>query len=195
LYLFPRSTRRTIATMDAHQVLGLPPNATLDDAEDAYRRLLRVHHPDLHQHEGPGPLAAAELRTASLNAAIDHFRRITKAAPVGSYERFDARAWDPAPMEDDHPLVACPLCDEWFATAPSLRAHVTGVHEMHLDGRRRRRALPRLTVPLVVFAPANTLLALLAGGVTDRMLGSSTVALWVMGLAMAPTAIRVLTSD
>src|SRR3954447_7335530 len=122
--------------MDAYQVLGLAPSAPLDEAEDAYRRLLRQHHPDLHQHDGPDALAAAELRTRALNAAIrqvradGHSRAHAHTAPPGTGP---GGGWSEPPgvgIDDDPVLVACPLCGEWFATAPSLKAHVTSHHEL-----------------------------------------------------------------
>jgi uncharacterized C2H2 Zn-finger protein len=181
--------------MDAHQVLGLPLAATLDDAEDAYKRLLRVHHPDLHQHEGPGPLAAAELRTAALNAAIDQFRRVAASGAAISTERFDPKIWD-EPAEDDRPQVRCPLCDEWFTTAPALKQHVATDHEMRLDRTRRRLRRRRAgSWPIGFFAPANALVALVAGVGASRVLGSAMLAVWVMALTMAPSAIRLLGSD
>jgi hypothetical protein len=184
--------------MDAHQVLGLEPTATLDDAEDAYRRLLRVHHPDLHQHDGPGALAAAELRTAAINAAIAHVRRVSRTDPVGPagpWIGFDPAAWQNDP-EDDHPLVSCPLCDEWFATAGSLKAHAATAHEMRMHRARRSWRPPRLpSVPLVLFLPLNLLIALLAGATANQLLGSAAVAVWVTALTMAPSAIRLLASE
>jgi len=181
--------------MDAHQVLGLSLTATLDDAEDAYKRLLRVHHPDLHQHEGPGPLAAAELRTAALNGAIDQFRRVAASGAAISTETFDPKIWD-EPAEDDHPQVRCPLCEEWFSTAPALKQHVTATHEMRLDRTRRHSRRRRAgSWPIGFFAPANALVAVVAGVGASRLLGSAILALWVMALAMAPTAIRLLSGD
>jgi hypothetical protein len=184
--------------MDAHQVLGLSPSATLDDAEDAYRRLLRIHHPDLHQHDGPGALAAAELRTAAINAAIAHFRRTVSTAPGGRGEAFlgyDPTAWQNEP-EDDPPQVACPLCEEFFSTAGSLKRHVSTVHEMRMVPRRRRRRQVQIpSISLAIFAPANLLVALLAGVVTNQVLGSGAVAVWTSALVMAPTAIRMFTDE
>jgi hypothetical protein len=184
--------------MDAHQVLGLAPTATLDDAEDAYRRLLRVHHPDLHQDDGPGALAAAELRTAAINAAIAHVRRVARSEPVGvaaPWIGFDPAAWHNDP-DDDHPQVACPLCDEWFSTAGSLKAHAATAHEMRMARPRRSWRRPRFpAVSLAVFAPANLLVALLVGATANQVLGSAAVAVWATALTMAPSAIRMLTSD
>jgi uncharacterized C2H2 Zn-finger protein len=183
--------------MDAHQVLGLPPSATLDDAEDAYKRLLRIHHPDLHQHDGPGALAAAELRTAAINAAIAHFRRVARSTPAGGvpYRGFDPTAWENDP-EDDLPQVSCPLCDEFFTTAGTLRAHVTEQHEMRFNRTRPARRLPRVpSVSLALFVPLNALVALLACTLANRATGSAAIAVWVLALTLAPTAIRVMTPD
>jgi uncharacterized C2H2 Zn-finger protein len=53
--------------------------ASLDQAEAAYHRLLRIHHPDLHQEGGAHELAAAEARTRALNAAIAQVRALHAA--------------------------------------------------------------------------------------------------------------------
>src|SRR6185503_6077407 len=134
--------------MDPHQVLGLPPTATLDDAEDAYRRLLRVHHPDLHQGDGADALATAGRRTQALNTAIRQIRG-TVGTPVATAPRgpWPADAGAPAP-DHDQPMVACPLCGEWFSTAPSLKHHVTSLHDLRMDRRRRRRRRRRRTPSL-----------------------------------------------
>jgi hypothetical protein len=185
--------------MDAYQVLGLAPSASLDDAEDAYRRLLRLHHPDLHQHDSPDALAAAELRTRALNAAIRQIRagaRVHTTVPSAAH---DAPAWSgPATVDlgDDPPLVACPLCGEWFATAPSLKAHVTTHHELRLDrrhrARRRRRHQP---MALWVLMPLNAGLSLALARAADMVLHDLAVTLWVVLLSLAPSIIRVVSGD
>lgn len=32
--------------MNPYEILGLPPDATVEDAKAAYRRLAQIHHPD-----------------------------------------------------------------------------------------------------------------------------------------------------
>jgi curved DNA-binding protein CbpA len=69
---------------DAHATLGLAPGASLDEAEEAYYRLLRLEHPDLHQGAGPERVAQAEQRTRELNAAISALRdRAAATAAAG----------------------------------------------------------------------------------------------------------------
>jgi hypothetical protein len=62
------------AKVNPYATLGLSPDAGLDDAETAYHRLIRVHHPDLHQGAGAAQIAAAEQRTRECNEAIDAIR-------------------------------------------------------------------------------------------------------------------------
>lgn len=59
---------------DPYRILGVPSGASLDEAEDAYHRLLRQEHPDLHHTAGPERVADAERRTRELNAAISAIR-------------------------------------------------------------------------------------------------------------------------
>jgi len=60
--------------VDPYELLGVPPSASIDEAEAAYHRLLRVHHPDLHHGGSDEQKAAAEARTRALNAAIGRIR-------------------------------------------------------------------------------------------------------------------------
>jgi hypothetical protein len=61
-------TLGTIREMDPHEVLGLTPGATQDDAAAAFRALAKRWHPD----RGGGK--AAEERMAQINAAYDLLR-------------------------------------------------------------------------------------------------------------------------
>ncbi len=60
--------------MSPYEILGIRPTASLDEAEAAYRALLRECHPDLHLHAGAEATAWAEQRTRALNAAIRAIR-------------------------------------------------------------------------------------------------------------------------
>lgn len=60
---------------DPYEVLGLAPDATLDDAEHAYHHRLLRCHPDLHTAEGPDAVRRAENETRDLNEAITRLRR------------------------------------------------------------------------------------------------------------------------
>jgi uncharacterized C2H2 Zn-finger protein len=205
--------------MDAHNLLGIAPSATLVEAEDAYRRLLRRYHPDLHQGEGPEAVAAAEMRTRALNAAIRELRQVLPSqvaaahrsswpdagrprdpdGPTYSWDPFDAKPWDTAatPRPDQPPAVSCPLCDEYFTTSGALKAHVLAAHEMHLDRkqRRRRRRRERTPLPLTLLAPLNLLGALIAATVANMLLETTALSAWIFALTMAPSAIRLFTQD
>jgi DnaJ-domain-containing protein 1 len=50
--------------------LGLPPGAPLEDCKAAYKRLLKIHHPDRHAGH-PGNMKKATEKSARLNAAFD----------------------------------------------------------------------------------------------------------------------------
>jgi DnaJ like chaperone protein len=62
---------------DPHAVLGLVPDASLDEIRAAYRRLIRAHHPDLLVARGmPAErVALATQRVARINAARDRLLR------------------------------------------------------------------------------------------------------------------------
>jgi DnaJ like chaperone protein len=73
---------------DPHAVLGLAPDASLDEIRAAYRRLIRAHHPDLLAARGmPAErVALATQRVARINAARDrllrHRGRVAEAQPA-----------------------------------------------------------------------------------------------------------------
>jgi DnaJ like chaperone protein len=68
---------------DPHAVLGLAPDASLDEIRAAYRRLIRAHHPDLLAARGvPAErVALATQRVARINAARDRLLRHRGGAP------------------------------------------------------------------------------------------------------------------
>jgi DnaJ like chaperone protein len=69
---------------DPHAVLGVAPDASLDEIRAAYRRLIRVYHPDLLVGRGlPAErLALANARLARINAARDRLLRGGGRAPA-----------------------------------------------------------------------------------------------------------------
>ena len=50
--------------------LGLPPEASAQDCKEAYKKLLKIHHPDRHAGN-PENLKKATQKTARVNAAYD----------------------------------------------------------------------------------------------------------------------------
>lgn len=56
---------------DPYVVLGVAPGASSDEVRAAYRRLVKVHHPDRHMADGTPPefIRVAEERMAAINAA------------------------------------------------------------------------------------------------------------------------------
>jgi curved DNA-binding protein len=68
---------------DPHRVLGVPPNASAEDLHDAYRRLVKQHHPD---HNGGS--AEATRRFQEIQEAYDELRN--RPAPA----RPAQAAWD-----------------------------------------------------------------------------------------------------
>jgi len=77
--------------MTPYEVLGIGPEATEEEAEDAYYRLLLIHHPDLHQGGSADEMAAAEARTLALNLAMQQVRRSFDRGTPGE-ATFDAPA-------------------------------------------------------------------------------------------------------
>jgi hypothetical protein len=63
--------------MDPHAVLGLPPDASLEEATAAYRALAKEHHPDVTTD----PRAAEVM--ARINAAFDELRARAAAGAGG----------------------------------------------------------------------------------------------------------------
>jgi curved DNA-binding protein CbpA len=68
---------------DPHRVLGVPPNASPEELHDAYRRLVKQHHPD---HNGGTP--EATRRFQEIQEAYDELRN----RPAAS--RPAQAAWD-----------------------------------------------------------------------------------------------------
>jgi len=62
--------------MDPHAVLGVPADASLEEATTAFRALAKQHHPDVD----PGPRAAEVM--ARINAAYDEVRARAALPPV-----------------------------------------------------------------------------------------------------------------
>jgi hypothetical protein len=196
--------------MDPYTVLGLAADATPAEAEAAYRRLMRVHHPDLHQDAPESVRAAAELRTMALNGAIHQIRtqrnrrpatagvgRSGAAAPAGPGPGPRAAADRPPPgpfggnaWGQDEPLVACPLCGEWYSTVPGLKAHLAAHGAWGKARRRPRRHRPML--PLVVLFPVNTLVGLFVAGTAQRLGLEGGMAAWIFALTLAPSFMRLL---
>ena len=58
-----------------HQVFGLGPEATREEIDQAYRKLISQYHPDKYADAAPELRAQAEARAAELNAAYDRLRR------------------------------------------------------------------------------------------------------------------------
>ena len=66
---------------DPYIVLGVEPGAALDAVRDAYRRLVKAHHPDRHMAAGTPPefIRVAEDRMAAINGA---YAALTRRAPA-----------------------------------------------------------------------------------------------------------------
>jgi DnaJ-domain-containing protein 1 len=54
--------------------LGLAPSATFDECKAAYKKLLKIHHPDRHAGHA-GNLKKATEKTSRLNAAFDKIEK------------------------------------------------------------------------------------------------------------------------
>lgn len=137
--------------MSPYEILGIRPTATVDEAEAAYRALLRECHPDVHAHEGADAVAWAEQRTRQLNAAIHTIRSEERVfAGSGSDEFAAAYGFTTAVGTDyfgnpNHSRlsVGCPMCDAFFEDAAEFRVHLVLDHAFanHL-ARRARRPVP-----------------------------------------------------
>jgi DnaJ-domain-containing protein 1 len=54
--------------------LGLPPGASAEDCKAAYKKLLKIHHPDRHAGH-PGNMEKATRKSARINAAYDRIEK------------------------------------------------------------------------------------------------------------------------
>jgi hypothetical protein len=68
---------RTSVSSSPWDVLGLPPDAAIDEVKRAYRRLARTVHPDLHPHVGDAERRALQARFVALT---DAYRALIDAA-------------------------------------------------------------------------------------------------------------------
>jgi len=59
----------------AYDVLGVPPDASQGEVDQAYRKLISQYHPDRVAGAAPELRAQAEARAAEINAAYDRIRR------------------------------------------------------------------------------------------------------------------------
>ncbi len=60
---------------DPHRVLGVPPTATAEELHDAYRRLIKLHHPD---RNGGSPESTARFQ--EIQAAYEELRNRPQGA-------------------------------------------------------------------------------------------------------------------
>jgi hypothetical protein len=172
--------------MSPYEILGIRPTATVDEAEAAYRALLRECHPDLHAHAGPDAVAWAERRTRQLNAAIHDIRSAHRVFAgsagddfAGTHDfRTDAVGDYFGNPNHGRLSVGCPMCEAFFEDPAAFRAHVVLDHAFanHLT-RSARRSVPKWLswVPSPMFW---SLLVLVAYWCTlFGVLGDSTLAL------------------
>jgi DnaJ-domain-containing protein 1 len=71
----PEEIRRDFAE------LGLEPGASPEDCKAAYKRLLKLHHPDHHAGH-PGNTQRATEKSARINAAYDRIEKWRKGGPA-----------------------------------------------------------------------------------------------------------------
>ena len=60
---------------DPYRVLGVPPTASAEELHDAYRRLIKLHHPDRN-----GGSAESTARFQEIQAAYEELKRRPRAA-------------------------------------------------------------------------------------------------------------------
>lgn len=154
--------------MDPHEVLGVAPDATAAEVRDAYRTLVRRHHPDRHIGEPAYVRAAEAARMAEVTGAFTllndpvalarHHARTTRIgrAPAGSGHGVDepgqrgrsASASSPPPDRADHfdyrraaraEFDDDPVGGRWGRTPPPRPAPTTTPRTRTRGGRRTRR--------------------------------------------------------
>lgn len=180
--------------MSPYEILGVRPAATIDEAEAAYRALLRECHPDLHAHAGPEAVAWAERRTRDLNAAI-HTIRTSERLHVGAagdtfadahgFRASNDTDWFGNPNRPRF-TITCALCGIDLEDAGEYRVHLVLDHA--LAKRMRRQRARAMRTPILAYVPAPmfwALVLLVVYGVTVfGTLGDSTAALlgWWLGI-------------
>ena len=142
--------------MDPHAVLGLTPDATLEEAAEAYKRLAKAWHPDVMGYEG---LA----RMTELNVAYDLLR--AELRPGASGASVGPRAKVTATEDDPRGRAAH---GAWLA--PAIRRALGPELLSALEPDEH----VELVTPAATWASPSTLLA-----VTDRRL------LWVLDDAVS----------
>jgi hypothetical protein len=171
--------------MSPYEILGVRPAATLDEAEAAYRALLRECHPDLHAHAGPEAVAWAERRTRELNAAIHTLRSDARIFVGTAGEPFADADWF-APPDPHRCTITCVLCGIEIDDPGEYRVHLVLDHALAKRMRRRRTRAAR--TPILAYVPAPmfwALVLLVVYGVTVfGTLGDSPVAIagWWLGI-------------
>jgi len=70
-----------MTNQDAFDILNLPPDASLEMAKKAYRKLAKAHHPD---RAGTDPMIqrSAEIQMTQINLAFRHLAPLLKSSPV-----------------------------------------------------------------------------------------------------------------
>lgn len=131
--------------MIPHEELGIGPNATLEEAETAYRQLMLRSHPDTLGEADDGRKAEAEARTRVLNDAIAAIRSRRGAGarygagaaggpsgwewePDGSWG-VGARATAPPPDSEVSGTI-CAVCGHAFPTRREFRTHAYEAHRI-----------------------------------------------------------------
>ncbi|MFM7102089.1 MAG: J domain-containing protein, partial [Verrucomicrobiota bacterium] len=66
---------------ECHALLDLTPGASWAEVQEAYRLMVRVWHPDRHQHD-PELAARAGAKLARINAAYQELREAHERGPT-----------------------------------------------------------------------------------------------------------------
>jgi curved DNA-binding protein CbpA len=71
-----------VNTRDPYRTLGIRPTATTEELHDAYRRLVKLHHPDRN-----GGSAEATRRFREIQSAYEEIARLRAARPAATQPR------------------------------------------------------------------------------------------------------------
>jgi hypothetical protein len=143
----------SVDDMDPYLVLGVTPSASIEEVEARYRLLLREHHPDLHQREGPEAVQSAEAATRNLNGAIAAIRDGFPDRGGAESMRPEDAGQDANPMTDwfGHPLdhrpdqpVPCPFCGRPYDRLDDFEIHLVRKHRYRNGPARSPRRSGRL---------------------------------------------------
>lgn len=143
-------TNSTGTTADYYRLLGISPDATLEEIRAAYRDRVRLYHPDLVSGKSGDALRAATEMTAQLNRAYECLRDVDRRFAYDNGNRADTTS---ARRPSNVPLVVTPRtlrCDVTPGDTVRLTLNVQSDTPPGGDGLEVRAAHPLVAASFTV---------------------------------------------